>query len=223
MCFSAGASFTASTILLGIGVASLYKAQSAPQKVLACIPLFFAIQQFIEGVLWLSLMHTINPQWQQPAMYAFLVFALVIWPMFVPFSMLLLEKEAMRKKILLPLSGAGVLLSIYLLYCLISYPANVTASHHHILYDFDFPYAHKWYSGLIYFIPTVIAPFVSSIKRIRLIAVAIVLSYLASRIFYGEYVISIWCYFAAIISIIVLTVIISLNKSPDTRAFVTVK
>lgn len=212
MCFSAGASFGAGTILLGMGIASMYKAESTPYKILACIPLLFSIQQFDEGILWLSFSNPAYMQWQQMAVYFFLLFAQVIWPVFVPLSMLLLEKDPVRKRILRVTSGAGVLLSVYLLYCLFTYSATAVVSDHHIRYDFMAPYTHAWYSGLVYFIPTVISPLVSGNRKLQLMGVILLLSYLVSRFFYGEYLISIWCYFAAAISAIVLIVITDAGK-----------
>ena len=60
MCFSATASFSAAAVLLGIGTLTLrsalasrhaYRRRELP---FAAIPLLFAIQQLIEGVIWLT-------------------------------------------------------------------------------------------------------------------------------------------------------------------------
>lgn len=212
MCFSAGASFGAGTILLGLGIASMYKAKSAPHKMLACIPLLFSIQQFDEGILWLSFADPAYMPWQQMAAYFFLLFAQVVWPTFVPLSILLLEKHPVRRKILRITSGAGILLSVYLLYCLFTYGVTAVVADHHIRYDFMAPYTHSWYSGLVYFIPTVVSPLVSGSRKLQLIGVILLLSYLVSRFFYGEYLISVWCYFAAVISAIVLMMITDAGK-----------
>lgn len=212
MCFSAEASFAAGTILLGIGVASMSKADSVPQKVLACIPLLFSIQQFDEGILWMTFSNPAYMHWQQISIYIFLLFAQVIWPTFVPLSILLIEKDPVRKKILRATLGTGILVSVYLLYCLISYDVTAAVSGHHIRYDLAFPYAQKWYSGIPYFIATVVSPLVSGNKKMRMIGMVIVVSYVIARFFYAEYLISIWCYFAAIISVIVLMVILELRK-----------
>ncbi|WP_420856726.1 DUF6629 family protein [Sulfuriflexus mobilis] len=56
MCFSATASFTASALLLPVGVYCLHEARQAkkPYWLLAVMPLLFAIQQFLEGQRWLA-------------------------------------------------------------------------------------------------------------------------------------------------------------------------
>jgi hypothetical protein len=57
MCFSATASFTAGAVLLGVGALTLRSALTSRQRHVlpfAAIPLLFAIQQLIEGVIWLT-------------------------------------------------------------------------------------------------------------------------------------------------------------------------
>ena len=60
MCFSATASFTAGAVLLGVGTLTLRSALASRHShrrrdlPFAAIPLLFAIQQLIEGVVWLT-------------------------------------------------------------------------------------------------------------------------------------------------------------------------
>lgn len=75
MCFSAAASFAGGVIICSIGVATLRKVDKPSQIVFASIPLFFGIQQLIEGVVWLSLTY---PLYYGPSMtpsYLFLIMA----------------------------------------------------------------------------------------------------------------------------------------------------
>lgn len=84
-------------------------------KIFALTPMLFAIQQFVEGIVWVALS---NPEsefaamWLSKTVYAFLVFAWVIWPVFIPFFMMKLEENPQRKKILkgLLINGFGFLL-----------------------------------------------------------------------------------------------------------------
>jgi hypothetical protein len=55
MCFSATASFAGGVIISVIGVAVVTKVHKPSQLLFACIPLFFGLQQFTEGVLWLAI------------------------------------------------------------------------------------------------------------------------------------------------------------------------
>ena len=93
MCFSAGASFGAGVVLSVIGIASLKKVQTPSQIVFASVPLIFSVQQITEGFLWLALSNPAFAFLQQFTTYTFLFFAQVVWPMWVPLAIFLLEKE----------------------------------------------------------------------------------------------------------------------------------
>lgn len=214
MCFSASVSFGAGAVLAVGGILTLNRVKTSSQYVFATIPMFFAIQQFTEGMVWLSLSNPNFSAWEPGATILFLFFAQVVWPVWVPLSILLLEQNATRKKILAVLLGMGALLSLYLAYCLITYPVKAQISSYHIDYSLSFPLALVWLSGLFYFIPTVISPLLSGRKRVPLLGLAIMASYFFTKIFYTNYVISVWCFFAAIISIIVLFIITEMNKTP---------
>lgn len=58
MCFSTTASFVAGTFLTVIGVASVKKVKGPGQLMFAVIPLVFAVQQFSEGFVWMSLLNS---------------------------------------------------------------------------------------------------------------------------------------------------------------------
>ena len=98
MCFSASASFGAGIVLSAIGIASIKKSETKPQLFFASIPLFFAVQQITEGFLWLALSKPDYALLRWPATYIFLFFAQVVWPFWVPFAILMLEKEQKQKK-----------------------------------------------------------------------------------------------------------------------------
>ncbi|WP_413166439.1 DUF6629 family protein [Capilliphycus salinus ALCB114379] len=55
MCFSATASFTATVTLVILGTATLIETPSKKELLLGVFPILFAIQQFCEGLVWLSL------------------------------------------------------------------------------------------------------------------------------------------------------------------------
>ncbi|HMI02194.1 MAG TPA: DUF6629 family protein [Pedobacter sp.] len=207
MCFSATASFIAGTGLLAIGVIAIKRSKNTPQYVLACIPVVFAIQQFTEGLLWLAISEAEYARWRQLAMYLFLIFAQIVWPILVPTSILLFEKDRLRKKILYILLGSGVLAALYLGYSLIYYGATATIENHHIKYQLDFPFSGKVLRGIPYMLATAISPFISSNKWLRLLGWALAISYVFTAFMYIDYLTSVWCYFGAILSALILFII----------------
>ncbi|MGZ8552723.1 MAG: DUF6629 family protein [Chitinophagaceae bacterium] len=215
MCFSAGASFGASALLGVIGAVTITKAKTIPQRLFATIPLVFAVQQLSEGMLWLSLKNPALEAGQSFFTYTFLFFAMMLWPVWIPFTVGLLEKNEKKKRVIKILSGIGVLVFIGIGCVLILYPVQVVATHHHIHYRFDFPPAIKnliWLFDLLYFIATILTPFISGIKRMKWLGIIFLASYLFAVIFYKGFVVSVWCYFAAILSVVVLWILAGMQR-----------
>jgi hypothetical protein len=207
MCFSAEVSFTASAVLAVSGVVAVKKTTSKEQVLFACIPFVFAAQQLAEGVLWLSYMRAGFEIYRQAATILFLVFAQVIWPFWVPLSVLLVEKNPLRKNIIKAFLLVGITLSVYVSYCLFVYPVAGYPDTHHLKYELGFPLAHSLIAAVFYFVPTVLSCVVSSVKRMTTLGLIIFSSYILAKIFFSEYALSVWCFFSAIISVTVIYVV----------------
>jgi heme/copper-type cytochrome/quinol oxidase subunit 4 len=224
MCFSAGASFGAGVVLSVIGITAIKQSRISSQMVFAGIPLIFAVQQVTEGFVWFSLLNPAYAPRLQPATYIFLTFAYIAWPSWVPLSILLLEKDTKRRKILSAGLASGLLVSVYLAYRLLTQNIHAEIIGMHISYDLGFPGSALHYAAILYFASTIIPPFISSVKKMWLFGFSIAIAYLITRIFFDDYELSIWCFFAAIISAAVFTIILDLQKyfiegkSPDDTA-----
>ena len=127
MCFSATASFIAGTALSVLGVATLRATRRKAEIPFAAIPLLFGLQQIVEGTLWLSFSFD-APQLNVAMTYLFSIFSHVLWPMFVPFSIGLLEAVPSRRKMIWGFQGVGLLVGLYLLYMIIELPVTSVAA-----------------------------------------------------------------------------------------------
>lgn len=213
MCFSATASFGASIVLSVIGVASLKKVQHRSQSMFAAIPLLFAVQQFSEGILWLSLPYPDLQYLQKTTTYIFLTFAQIIWPLYVPVSILLLEKQKTREYTQKILVGIGLLVSGHLAYSLLNYDAHAQIDCYHITYIQSYPDNYRILSGVLYGIATIVPTFFSHIKRMWMLGLAVFISYIITSLFYENTLISVWCFFASIISISIWGIMRGIKKS----------
>ena len=212
MCFSAGASFVGGVVISGIGVLTVREIHKPSQLVFACIPLFFGVQQIIEGCLWLTLpdMNSINIQ--RIATYAFLVMAQVLWPTLIPVSVLLMEKNKKRKRILQIFLGMGLLLSSYYIFCLLSFSVTPKIMGYHIQYDTGFPSSLSIPAFILYLIATITPLFVSGIKRTHLLGILMFMSCLITAIFFTQFLLSVWCFFAALISGVIFWILSDSKK-----------
>lgn len=212
MCFSAGASFTGSAVLTAIGVASVRKVSNPSQKLFAEIPLFFAFQQFAEGVVWLTFRSGGYHHVQMTAAYIFLIMALVVWPVMIPLAVLKMEEIKVRRKYIKIILASGVILSLYYTTCLVLYNVYPSINGFHIQYLNDFPVKFGIVAFCVYVIATLVPLFISSIRGMNLFGILIMLSCLVTGVFYKEYLTSVWCFFAALISVVIYRIVVLSNE-----------
>lgn len=203
MCFSASASFIASGVLSTIGLLSIASIKDRKWLAIALIPVFFAIQQFAEGFVWLY-------QWPTAAL-VFLFFAFIVWPFYIPFSCLMVESDNARRRLLYALMIIGSGLSLCLLFGLLSSDMSFYAQDCHIVYDVaQLLLAKGWVRmllGFVYVLVTIVPFFISSVPHMRKIGFLIAISCLVAYFFYTIYFISVWCFFSALISSTVLLIV----------------
>jgi hypothetical protein len=197
------------------GAVAVIKARTIPQGLFAAIPFIFSIQQVAEGMLWLSFNNDDIPG-RSFFTYVFLVSAIMFWPIWIPFATRLLEKDVARKKILTVILIAGIIVCRVRLHILL-YPLEAVATHHHIQYKLDLPIINNlmWLFNILYFTTTIISTFISSTKRMKLLGIVFIAAYLFAIYFYNGAVLSVWCYFAALLSIVILWIVSEFRSSLD--------
>ena len=206
MCFSATASFGASVVLAGIGIASIKQVQHKTHVVFACIPVFFSLQQFTEGLVWVSFAPPFNASLNLFGTYAFLIFAQVVWPLWIPIAMVSVESKGVRRKMQRVFVVIGVIEAIYQSFCLIKYPVISEITGQHIYYHIAHPDTFNYIEPVFYASATIISPFFTSIKKMWIVALAILISCIITFVFFQHVTVSVWCFFASIISVSVFLV-----------------
>jgi hypothetical protein len=212
MCFSAEASFASSAVLTAVGVASVRNVSRSEQRVFAAIPLLFAAQQFSEGVVWTTLKSGAYARLQDAAVAAFLVAALMLWPVVVPLSIWLMEEGRQRKFVLSCILAAGVAVSLLYAYCLISFDVFPRIDGFHIQYIDNFPTNIIKMTYPLYLVSTILPLFISSVRRMPVFGVLIAVSCAVTGIFYAGYLTSVWCFFAALISATIYWILIEAHN-----------
>jgi len=207
MCFSPEASFAGGVIISAIGVVTIRKVHKPSQIMFACIPLFFGIQQMVEGLLWVTIPRPEYSDIKVISTYIFLIMADFLWPVMIPLSVLFMEENIKRKRILRILLVMGILLSLYYAFCLIVFDVNPEIRGYHIYYNTTFPQSLSMVAFIIYLIVTITPLFVSSIKRTHILGILMFLSCLVTAIFFTQYLTSVWCFFAALISVVIFWIL----------------
>ena len=201
MCFSATASFAAGTGLVALGALALRRAGRRGELPYAAIPLLFGLQQLIEGVIWLSFDGSLA-QLNSAMTFVYSLFSHVFWPIYVPFAALLLEPVRWRRKAIAGFLAAGGAVGIYLLVNMLRFPIESRPAGGHIEYASPHFYVVPVMAG--YLAGTCISMLFSSHNLVRAFGAAALLSFALSYALYRQWFISVWCFFAAALSVIVL-------------------
>lgn len=179
------------------GAATLNKAHRPAEVPFAAIPLLFGIQQIIEGILWLSF-DLDAPPLKAVSTYAYSMFSHVLWPILVPISVGLLETRPLRRKFLAVFQASGIAVGLYLLYLIVRLPVTATLDRHIV---YASPHFYQLPVMSLYLAATCVSCMVSSHSLIRVFGVLALLSFGAAYWVHAAAFFSVWCFFAAILSL----------------------
>jgi hypothetical protein len=209
MCFSATASFTAAALLVPAGIYSAKKATplNKPYWAIGLFPLLFGVQQALEGLVWLALGAN-DPQSIRFAALGFMLFSHFFWLFWVPIASAVLEPRGHKKNLFLALAIFGGLYgaSMYLPLLVQANWLTVTLVQHSISYEAQLiydGYVPRLALRVLYAVIVLSALLFSSDHYIRLFGILIAISVVAATVFFGYAFISVWCYFAALLSLYV--------------------
>jgi hypothetical protein len=213
MCFSASASFTSATALLVAGGICASRADERRNMLYALVPVMFGMQQFIEGLIWLALKapdKSYGPLSIEFLTMAYSVFSQVLWPVYIPLAIWMFETVAWRRKAILMIGMAGLLVSVFLLGAMLDRPVIAQVEGQHIAYVFA--HLHVIPATLLYLLGTCLAPLLSSSASVRLFGIAALISSVITYAFYATWFISVWCFFAGLLSCIVFLKFVNIRE-----------
>lgn len=208
MCFSATGSFGVAMVLTGIGAVTVAQKKPASHRLFAAIPLLFAAQQISEGFVWLTI-GSPDSRPHQTFVAAFLAFAVVVWPIWMPLSLYRIERNPGRRKALGILLALGIGVSTCAAWLLIAGRPAAHVSGHSLAYS----YAERGSALVIalylplYVTASVIPFFISTMAKAKLMGIVLVGSLVATFLIEWNTLTSVWCFFAAILSgLIILSI-----------------
>ena len=200
MCFSASASFIAGAALSTVGVATLRMTKRKGEIPLATIPLLFGMQQISEGLIWLSFRSDSSlPDATLTLVYS--LFSHVLWPIYVPFAVLMLEPAPWRRKTLYAFLAIGTAAGLYLLINMVRFPITSQLAGAHI--EYVSPHFNAFVVMGSYLAGTCLSALLSSHKIVNIFGAVALLLFVAVYQIYTLWFISVWCFFAAVLSAVV--------------------
>lgn len=224
MCFSATASFVTAAAAGAAGIWCLSRAPSPRYWLLAAVPIILAGQQAIEAVIWLALNETSPSGAMDGLASAFLFVGQALWPLVIPLAVLLVEPPGWRQPVLALMALGGLFLTA-LFSALIAaadyeavvedgclrYPGCVEVSSVWNMYPIGRTEA--WSLGgldwtvLPYAIVVIGALLISSAPRVRWFGYLTGLGLAVSLVLHRNALVSVWCFFAAAGSLVLVAAI----------------
>ncbi|MEL6662779.1 MAG: DUF6629 family protein [Pseudomonadota bacterium] len=236
MCFSAEASFVAAAVTAAAGAYAVARVPDRSFLLFASIPLVFAIQQVLEGFVWIGLDTGASTDLLNTLSKSFLLIGEAVWPLWIPLAVLAIEPDPMRRRVMsaaaliggLMLAGfaAMILLADYsptIQSGCICYQGRIGAPSGSGFYPFA-PGQGWQISGLDwmlvpYAVTTIGTLLISSRNAVRGFGGVSGIGLIVSLLLYRHALISVWCFFAAAASIVVVwTIVAERRKTPATHA-----
>jgi len=136
VCFSPQADVVGGVLICAIGVDAVRHVHKRREFLaLAWIPVLLGAHQFIEALVWLSLQGHVPRGVGQVALWAYLLIAFVVLPVFVPLAVIAIEPTRQRKWLMAPFAGIGALVAVTLLAAMIRGPVGVKLEPYHLSYS----------------------------------------------------------------------------------------
>ncbi|MEL7036763.1 MAG: DUF6629 family protein [Cyanobacteria bacterium J06592_8] len=207
MCFSASASFTASTLLISSGsycVSRVIQTHSYRYLPMATVPILFGIQQGFEGLVWLSFNTTV-PQATPIFALGFVFFSHFLWLFWMTVSVLAIETRKIFRKVWVGLTVMGFLYGVFLYFPLLLNPdwlsvSVVNGSIQYQIYVLSYGLISPDLGVYLYVLVCLTALFFSENRGFNYLGGLLLMAFLLTKLHFDYAFISVWCFFAAVIS-----------------------
>jgi uncharacterized protein DUF6629 len=135
VCFSPQADVGGGLVICAIGIDAVrHVRQRREFLALAWIPLLLGAHQFIEALVWLWLQGHVPRGIGHVALWAYLLIAFVVLPVFVPLAVIALEPGRRRKLMMVPFALTGTVIAVVLFAAMVRGPVGVKLDPYHLSY-----------------------------------------------------------------------------------------
>ncbi len=213
MCFSAEADFVSGAVIGAIGIATLAQVDRPRELPLAVLPLAFALHQIAEGFVWRDL-DTGASRSTGVAVHLYVAFAWVVLPVLAPLAIMILEPPGRRRRLISGFVVIGAMAGAYLAAAIVRGDVSAHAVEHTIQYGGAGRYASL--ATVLYVVATCGAPLLSGFRAIVWFGIANVVAVATFAVIQAEGLTSLWCTWAAVVSVFIYLQFVFWRRSDDT-------
>lgn len=223
MCFSATVSYSSAAVLVTTGLYAVQQARRLPPPywMWALIPVGFGLQQAFEGRVWQEL-NAGNAGAAVPFALGFHFFSHFLWLWWLPLCSYLVEAGKIRKRVFGGCAIFGAFAGTLVYSVMLFHPEwmSVGVREHSIHYGFSVPFRSSIHIPLtpaaLYGLTILVPLLFSSRRQIRIFGGLILLSVVLASEVYGYAYVSVWCFFAAVLSLYLVYMIQNAEPKSNT-------
>lgn len=167
----------------------------------ASLPMLFAVHQLTEGFVWLGLEGRIGKVALDHVAFLFMIYAQGILPFLLPLAVLLMEPRGPRRAAVLGLTAVGALVGVWNIIGVVGFPSRVFVEHHSIAYRN--PLTGSFSISCLYVLATCGALLLSTHRGVRSYGLVNVIALTVAQLFKEYAFASVWCFYAALLSIMI--------------------
>ena len=201
MCFSAEADLITGVVVGGAGIDALRHVRHRREVALAALPVVFGTHQAIETLTWWGLDGRIPATIGEAATWVYLVIAFIL-PILVPVAVRSIERDPARRRMVVPFIGLGLAVTVTLLVELFTGPMSAEIAGLYIEYDVSLDYGGQ--ITALYVAATCIPLLLSGRRSVVVFGVLNLAGVTALAWLMASGVISLWCAWAAVASIVIV-------------------
>lgn len=220
MCFSATVSYSSAAVLVATGLYAVQQARrlQPPYWMWALVPVFFGFQQAFEGRVWQEL-DAGNANAAVPFALGFHFFSHFLWLWWFPLCSYLVEPDKasktgqLRKRVMGGCTIFGAFAGALVYSFMLFHPdwMSVAVREHSIHYSFSVTYRSSIHipvrAATLYALTILVPLLFSSRRQIRFFGGLVALSMVLASVAYGYAYVSVWCFFAAVLSLYIVYMI----------------
>lgn len=212
MCLSVQADLVAGAALVPVAALALREVRCRRELPFALLPAVFSGHQLVEALVWLGLDGRVPSGVQAAAALVYVLVALPLLPLLLPVAIVLLEPRGARTRVL-PFVALGAVVSAVLLVATLDGPIRVERLDHAISYGVDLPGAPLW--AVLYVLAVIGPALLSGYRSIVAFGALNLFGLGAVAVLYSQAFASLWCVYAALVSVLVLVHLRRRRRLPD--------
>jgi hypothetical protein len=199
MCFSPTGDLVGGSVVVAIGIDACLHVRGRPEYIaIAALPVVLGLHQIDETFVWWWLQGHVSSGWGHPAMWVYLVFALVVLPTLVPAMFFFVEPPGLRRWRIVPFAVVGAAVSAVLLEAMLVGHPSVHLGTYHLVYSIGL---HHGIAIIGFYIVATCGPLlVSGFRAVVWFGVANLAAVIVLVLLCASGFTSLWCFYAALLS-----------------------